>query len=146
MRRVVLVLKKSPYQIYFLEQKNRMYLRHRAGDEDVERMKQSHAEHMRTVDSLQRELTAAHVPCRAVSRADRFHCRTDEWVITFGGDGTFMEASHRIQGQWILGVNSDPARSVGHFCVASRETFAAFLKATLSGTCRIRTLNRMEIE
>src|SRR6186997_2945247 len=92
LRRIVLVLKKSPYQIYFLEQKNRLYLRQRAGEEDVERMKASHAEHARTVEVIEQTVRNTGLSWRAVYRADRFQCRDDELVVTVGGDGTFLEA------------------------------------------------------
>lgn len=144
-RRIVLVLKKTPYQIYFLERKSRLYLNHRAGEDDVRRMKQAHAEHLRTVEVVEREMRRAGLPWRAVQRADRFQCRPDEMVITIGGDGTFLEASHHIQSQWILGINSDPARSIGYYCSADRNSFRDVLTSVLSGKCHIRSLNRLAL-
>lgn len=40
----------------------------------------------------------------------------DDLVISFGGDGTFMYASHFITDSILIGINSSPQTSVGHFC------------------------------
>lgn len=43
-------------------------------------------------------------------------------LITIGGDGTFLWASQFVgSGAVLIGINSDPIRSVGHFCAASAE-------------------------
>lgn len=44
-------------------------------------------------------------------------------VVTVGGDGTFLSTSHYIKDGVMLGVNSDPVRSVGHFCFAGKDSF-----------------------
>ena len=61
----------------------------------------------------------------------------------FGGDGTFLEAARQITTQPILGVNSDPERSVGAFCPVTRDSFEAALDQVLSGACQTVPLNRM---
>lgn len=41
-----------------------------------------------------------------------------DYVITIGGDGTFLSAAHFIEKPElkILGINSDSKNSVGHLC------------------------------
>lgn len=41
-----------------------------------------------------------------------------ELILSLGGDGTFLRTASLVQGNQvpILGVNTDPQRSVGHLC------------------------------
>ena len=67
-------------------------------------------------------------------------------VISVGGDGTLLAASHHVTTAALLGVNSAPRDSVGHFALARRETIARVLDAIAAGrlrpfaVTRIRTL------
>jgi len=50
-------------------------------------------------------------------------------VITVGGDGTLLAASHKVPaGIPILGVNSDPRTSTGYLCAAHATDIEGFLK------------------
>ena len=42
----------------------------------------------------------------------------DSLVITIGGDGLFLSASHMVKSKnvYMLGLNSHPNSSVGHYC------------------------------
>ena len=67
-------------------------------------------------------------------------------VVTVGGDGTLLSASHSLHSQvQILGVNSDPKTSVGFFCAATAETFPEYLNRALDCVCEGITLARMKI-
>ncbi|HEX5759431.1 MAG TPA: NAD(+) kinase, partial [Thermoanaerobaculia bacterium] len=67
-------------------------------------------------------------------------------VISVGGDGTLLAASHHVTAGALLGVNSAPRDSVGHFALARRETIARVLDSIAAGrlrpfaVTRIRTL------
>ncbi|MCX7632690.1 MAG: hypothetical protein N2Z22_05090, partial [Turneriella sp.] len=37
-------------------------------------------------------------------------------VISLGGDGTFIHTSHFVSETLLLGINSAPEHSVGHYC------------------------------
>ena len=67
-------------------------------------------------------------------------------VIAVGGDGTFIEASRRIGTQPILGVNSDPERSVGHYCSTTIDTFAAVFDNYCNGQVPPLPLNRLSLK
>jgi NAD+ kinase len=46
-----------------------------------------------------------------------FEAAPGDVVITVGGDGTFLSASHHVGlGTFIMGINSDPVLSKGNFC------------------------------
>lgn len=65
-------------------------------------------------------------------------------VVSLGGDGTFLHASHYVGGDVsILGVNSCPAHSVGALCAAGRDTFASHLDEVLSGSAPLVRTRRL---
>jgi len=83
-----------------------------------------------------------------VQLRDREHLRPirrADVIIPLGGDGTFLRASHYVEDLPMLGVNSDPAVSVGFFCGATRETFRARLRAWLRGALPRTTLTRLQL-
>ncbi len=66
-------------------------------------------------------------------------------IITLGGDGTFLEAARHVENQIVLGVNSDPAWSVGRFCWAHPKNFEKLLDKILAGHWRIKKFNRLRL-
>jgi len=65
-------------------------------------------------------------------------------VITVGGDGTFIEASHLIDNDTlILGVNSDPKSSEGVHTMATRFDFEEKLKKILRGDFSVERWHRL---
>lgn len=54
-------------------------------------------------------------------------------IISVGGDGTFMHVARLLGDQPILGVNSSPRTSQGHYCAATPDTFGACLDEALDG-------------
>jgi NAD+ kinase len=67
-------------------------------------------------------------------------------VITVGGDGTVLHASHSISDTPVLAVNSSPYTSVGFFTCADAAHFPVMLDKVLSGEVKPSTLSRMEIK
>ena len=62
--------------------------------------------------------------------ADRSALKTKprvDLIITVGGDGTVIAAAHVADKLPILGVNSMPGVSIGHFCSANAKTFEKIL-------------------
>jgi NAD+ kinase len=127
--RVLVIQKKSTYQLQAQEHKEARFIKLlEEGAEVVTRVKLAHEEHMETVESLERELTARGIQYKAVWREQIQGVVTDyDLVISVGGDGTFLDASHAVQDLPILGVNSSSSSSFGHFCMARKDTFAQIL-------------------
>ncbi len=103
----------------------------------LESVAESHAQHVATLTQVTSVLTALAIDFEVVNRR---HPALNEklaqatLVITLGGDGTFLTASHDIIGDTpVLGVNSAPITSFGHFCVCDRNTFATTLAKVASG-------------
>jgi NAD+ kinase len=65
-------------------------------------------------------------------------------VISVGGDGTFIEASHFIDGDLpMLGVNSDPSTSEGFHTSANRFDFEKRMEDILTGNFKTKKLARL---
>lgn len=95
---------------------------------DLLRAKQAYRAHSRALRQVKGTLKAHGIFFKAVSRVKPYNYAPFDGIITVGGDGTFLAAARHLRpNQWILGVNSDPARSVGHFCTATANTFPCLL-------------------
>jgi NAD+ kinase len=79
--------------------------------------------HEKAVESARHAIKAAGYEVRSQdARGDV--CPSDlEWAdlcVALGGDGTMLRAAHvATAGMLVLGVNTDPTRSVGHHCAVS---------------------------
>ncbi|MES1240870.1 MAG: NAD(+)/NADH kinase [Acidobacteriota bacterium] len=67
-------------------------------------------------------------------------------LVTVGGDGTLLSASHWVTGAAVLGVNSAPRSSVGYLALARRATVARILKRIERGTLLPKPVARLEAE
>ena len=67
-------------------------------------------------------------------------------IVTVGGDGTLLAASHNVHGPPIIGVNSSPKHSVGYFCAANPKNLGTILKRAIEGDLACVRLTRMQVE
>jgi NAD+ kinase len=67
-------------------------------------------------------------------------------IVTVGGDGTVLHASHSINNTPILAINSSPVTSVGFFTAANASNFGEILDQVLAGTIKPVTLSRMKVQ
>src|SRR5262245_32132677 len=122
----------------------------RKGDETAKRLLHADAEQKRTVDAVRRALKARKIAFEEGSpakpeRALKRQLAAADLVISVGGDGTLLGASHYVRDGMMLGVNSAPGDSVGHFCSANRANFAERLDAILELKWRPVELARLQI-
>ncbi len=145
--RVIVVSKRTSYARFVEEERDpraKALLRRR--DPSVASWAASHQEHLRTMDTVEKELSRAGVQAMWISRAHAIFDASDAaMVIALGGDGTLLAASHSVESAPILGVNSAPKHSVGFFCAARRETFARLFAEALEGQLGSITLTRMKV-
>ncbi len=116
-------------------------------DPTVRRMRRSHDDHLET----RREVRAALAELGAkvdFYEGSRARIEGDyDLVVTVGGDGTVLGASHQLAPDVaLLGVNSAPASSVGFFCAARKGSVLPILSRALAGKLRGVTLSRMRVE
>ncbi len=145
-RNVLVVYKKSMYQIYSSRKGREPFLRRLQRDGSLARLKASHGSHQRTLREVKRILTHANVRFRVIYRARPFGEAPYDCVVSVGGDGTLLQAARGVKNQPILGVNSDPERSVGKYCAATAKTFQSVLDRMLRGDERIMHLNRLQLK
>lgn len=72
--------------------------------------------------------------------------RKPDLVVTIGGDGTLLAASHTVSDTPILAINSAPDYSVGFFCGGRLGNVHETLEKALSGKLPRAQLTRMKVE
>ncbi len=145
--RVALLLKRSAWGIYLEDRKDpRLHRLHAAGDPAVARLRASHTEHERTVKEVKEALTALGTDWVIVPRSpEGFDASPFDLVVTVGGDGTLLSASHSVIDRPILGINSAPSFSVGFFCGAKSGHVIDALRRALAGRLKKTLLTRMKV-
>jgi NAD+ kinase len=147
MKRVLFVVKESTYHRYVERgDEPRAQVLLDQGDPTVRRMLPSHLDHMRTLEEVR-------ATCEALKLDGVFHDSASplppldpfDLIVTVGGDGTLLSASHSIgAGRRLLGINSAPNHSVGFFCGARsghvQEALDAALRRDLAPTVLTRML------
>jgi NAD+ kinase len=146
--RVAIVLKRTTYRKFMVDEHDPLLSRLiKRKDPTVSRLKQSHMAHEETVLEVENAVTklGAKIVFRDGPRA-RVPARVD-LVVTVGGDGTLLAASHQIgAGVPLLGVNSAPDHSVGFFCGTKKGEVAATLERALLGRLPATELARMRVD
>jgi NAD+ kinase len=147
--RVLVVLKRSSWRKWVEEERDeRIVALVDAGDETVRRMRPSHIDHTETVEEVRKAL--ADLGAEAVWNDRPHDFRVEgrcDLVVTVGGDGTLLGASHGIgPGVPLLGVNSSPEHSIGFFCAAKKGAVRESLASALDGSLGRIELTRMRVE
>ena len=146
---VSVVIKRSSWRKWVEEEQDPRIARLlAANDETVRRMQRSHRDHLETIHEVRATLDALGARAHWSDRAHSFRtpARCD-LVITIGGDGTLLAASHGIGTRVpLLGVNSSPRHSVGFFCGATKGGVRVAVEAALAGRLRRTELTRMRVE
>ena len=101
-----------------------------------------HNIHTRSRDHVKQILEDGGIEVRVVNRF-QYNEEQIDWadvIITAGGDGTFLMAASKIftKSKPVIGINSDPSRSVGYLCLdpAYSLNFRPALERLQSGNFR----------
>jgi NAD+ kinase len=145
--RVVIVVKRTAYGRFVQEKHDpRLTRLIRKEDPSIRRLVESHAEHERTTAEVHRAVLQLGIKATWVRRTHApFDARYADLVLTVGGDGTLLAASHSVGDVPILGVNSSPRHSIGFFCGASTGDVLSTLEKALAGRLREVILARMAV-
>jgi NAD+ kinase len=108
-------------------------------------------EQERTVVTLQEALarhsvTPVTVSVDALDARARRALAGARLVLSVGGDGTLLAASHWVTGGALLGVNSAPRSSVGYLTLTRRASLAGILARIARGTLLPQAVARLEVE
>ena len=146
--RVAVVQKRTTYRKFVVEEHDPLLARLlRRHDPTVARLRASHEAHEATVREVDHALHKLGVEA-IYSGGPRGHIphRVD-LVITIGGDGTLLAASHQIGDSVpLLGINSAPDHSVGFFCAGKHGNVLATLRRAMDGRLPRSELTRMRVE
>jgi NAD+ kinase len=146
--RVIVVAKRTAYTKFVTEDSDpRARDLLRRSDPSVRRWKKAHEDHLRTLERVERALQAegarvwmVHGPHKA------FDSNNATLVITVGGDGTLLAASHHVRDAPVLGVNSSPNHSIGFFCAAHAGNVREVIAKALHGVPNTVPLARMGVD
>ncbi|QQR79960.1 MAG: NAD(+)/NADH kinase [Deltaproteobacteria bacterium] len=142
--RILIVYKKSSYQVHALSKKNSRYLKLlKEKNIVIRRSKTSHEIHLETIESVKASLHKLKIPFDIRLRYNLSTIKGYDLVITIGGDGTFLETSHYLNEGYLMGINSVPDESIGYYCKATAETFLEKLFQFIEGKARIQPLHRL---
>jgi NAD+ kinase len=137
--KALLVYKKSTYDFYVAD-KSDVDL----SEKDRAELKESHDANAVSIKAVEDALNQLGIEYDKTYRAQTWDGRKrktfgePDLVIAVGGDGTFIEASRIVhEEQIILGINSDPRKSHGHYCCADRGTALEAIRAVVNGTAKI---------
>jgi NAD+ kinase len=145
--RLLVIYKKSAYQLLVRERKNaraRALLERK--DRSVERLLASHEDHVSTIQEARALLESLGVEATFRYRADADTADSFDMVITLGGDGTLLWASHLVGKQPMLAINTAPRDSVGYFCAGTKDNLEEVLVGALQRSLPATELTRVQIE
>lgn len=120
------------------------------GDETAQRLVAADGEHQRTADEVRkalkkRKIVFGELASSKLNVSLKRQLAAADFIISVGGDGTALSTSHYIRDGMLLGVNSAPGDSVGHFCSVNRANFIERLDAILDLSWRPIELARLQI-
>jgi NAD+ kinase len=144
--RVLVIYKKSTYQLMVSERKNpraRALLARK--DRSVERLLASHEDHVNTIHETRGLLERLSVDATFRYRATADRTERFDLVISLGGDGTLLHASHLVGKQPVLAINTAPRDSVGYFCGGTKDNLEEVLVSAVHGSLPGVQLQRVQI-
>lgn len=109
---------------------------------DYESLLNHHNIHTKSKQHVAKTLSEFGIEYRIVNRFEYSQEQIDwaDVIITTGGDGTFLMAASKIfsKDKLVIGINSDPSRSVGYLCLPPSYSvnFRAALEKLASGDFR----------
>lgn len=146
--RVLVVYKKSAYELHARERRHaglRALLA--AGGPPAERLLRAHRDHVETLAAARRVLERLGVRASFRHRAATASRGSFDLVVTLGGDGTVLRASHGVGADCpLVAINTAPRDSYGHYCAGTLADLAVVLADALAGRLPETTLTRMRVE
>jgi NAD+ kinase len=146
--RVLVVCKKSSFQIYVRERKNpRIKELLTTDDPSMKRLVRAHEEHTASIAAARKVLVKLGANAVFRYRHDAVRARAFDLLVTLGGDGTLLWASHLVGSDCaVVAINTAPSDSVGHFCAGTMHDLESVLEDALAGRLKRRRLSRMRVE
>jgi len=141
--RVLVIYKKTAFQ----RTGNRARVQRLLAEADpsVARMMDAHRQHLESLSLAKKALEDLGAKATFRHRHQQTNRRWD-LVVTLGGDGTLLWASHMVgRGTPMVAINSAPEHSVGYFCAGERGNVHEVLGKALAGELPKNALTRMRV-
>jgi NAD+ kinase len=143
-RRIMVVYKTSPYERY---QTLGVLKGAGASRPDQARIRdiliKAHEDNQHAISKVMKSLERAPVEVMENERPTKRATAQADLVVTVGGDGTFLRTAQCVESTPILGVNSSPTTSMGHYCGVHANRFAEVLRGILDGDLEPVPLTRI---
>jgi NAD+ kinase len=116
------------------------------GDVTVASLERTHRDHELTIQTVRAALALLDVDATF-----RYFLSTPatagyDLVVTLGGDGTLLWASHSVGADTpMLAINTAPRSSVGYFCAADASDLGDVLRDAIAGRLKEACLTRMRV-
>jgi NAD+ kinase len=144
--KILLLYKNSTYAGYFLTTQGRFsQLKELFSSKQMKRFRKTHEAHFEALTFVENVLKKEGLKYTKACRGTSINYSKYNFIITLGGDGTFLEAAHHTRNQMIWGVNSDPQWSVGRFCSGNPNNFKSILQKILKGNLKTKTFHRLNL-
>lgn len=146
-QRVLIVNRKSLHQLYVIEHKEPAVQQAiRRGDRAALSLKESHQTQQRALEHVHRTLDRLGIESVTRWRGQFRSTRNVDLVLSFGGDGTLLDTSHRVLDETpVMGINSDSKRSVGALSCGTAKDLPRLLELLMSGKLRPQKHNRIRL-
>ncbi|CEP00489.1 NAD(+) kinase [Plasmodiophora brassicae] len=108
----------------------------------------AHEAHQEATDLVCSYLASRRVSIRLKETLSRDDIEWAHLVLSIGGDGTFLRASHSfndLETTPLLGINSSPESSFGFYCAATARSFPSLFERLERSEVEPRPLWRMRI-
>jgi NAD+ kinase len=140
------IAKKSAYDYYVRRYKmERVRELLRTKDPSVARLLRADRHHSQTLEELRSAIEQLGLRARFRDRSQIGSVEGFDLVITVGGDGTLLSASHACGDTPVFGINSAPFDSVGFLCSARQGNVHSRLRDAVRGRLEITRLARMRL-
>ena len=146
-KRVLVIYKKSAYQIYVRERRHPRIEQLLAAHEPAAlRLLRAHEHHMKAIEAAREVLASLGADAKFRHRSDDAHAQHVDLVVTLGGDGTLLWGAHLVGRDIpIVAINTAPRDSVGYFCAGTRRDLREVLGKALHGELPVTRLARMQV-
>ena len=145
-RRILVVHRRSAYTDIVSDDKHPGIKKLiRAKNPLVQGLLAAHKNHTASMKRVKKALTDRGIDHVWRHHIDDIDTSDFDLVVTVGGDGTVLHASHAIDQTPVLAVNSAPGTSVGFFTCTEAPNFGRTLDRVLSGELKPTRLTRMEV-
>jgi NAD+ kinase len=112
--------------------------------EVLARLEHAHDEHTASFEQVRSALQDAGLEVNEVRWPTLEDTRKADLVVTVGGDGTFLRCAMHVSDVPMVGVNSSPTYSVGHYCGLVADDVTGFLASLRAGHEEVTWLPRIQ--